>query len=138
MRSLSILALCVALLLQTGLALAEPYKPWNQLTQIQHEALQPLATQWDSLPPRLQKHLLRSASYYRQLTPDQKKRFQSRLVEWSKLTPEQRDRARENFQAFKKVHPDVRKQVVQMAHEQKISEPAVPAASGVETTSPKP
>lgn len=138
MRSLSILALCAALLLQTGLALAEPYKPWNQLTQIQHEALQPLATQWDSLPPRLQKHLLHSASYYRQLTPDQKKRFQSRLVEWSKLTPEQRDHARENFQAFKKVHRDVRKQVVQMAHKQKISEPAALAASGVETTSPKP
>lgn len=135
MRSLSILALCVALLLQTELVLAEPYKPWNQLTQIQHEALQPLATQWDSLPPRLQKHLLHSASYYRQLAPVQKKRFQSRLVEWSKLTPEQRDHARENFQALRKRCPDVRRQVVQMAHEQKVT---APAASGVKATSSKP
>jgi len=135
MRSLSILALCVVLLLQTGMAAAEPCKSWSQLTHFQQEALQPLETQWDSLPPRLQKHLLHSAGYYRQLTPDQKKRFQNRLVEWSRLTPEQRDRARENFRAFKKVRPDVRKQVVQMAHEQKIGEPA---ASGVEEKSPKP
>jgi hypothetical protein len=135
MRSLSILVLCVALLLQTESVLAEPYKPWNQLTQIQHEALQPLAMQWDSLPPRLQKHLLHSASYYRQLTPDQKKRFQSRLVEWSKLTPEQRDRARENFRAFKKSRPDFRKQPVPMAHEQTIS---APVASSVEAKSSKP
>lgn len=135
MRSLSILAWCVVLLFQADLAAADTYKSWNQLTQFQHEALQPLATQWDTLPPRLQKHLLHSAGYYRQLTPDQKRRFQSRLVQWSKLTPEQRDRARENFRAFEKVRPAVRKQVVQMAHEQKLG---APAASGVDAIGPIP
>lgn len=111
-------AICLALLLQANLAAAEPYKSWTQLTPTQHEALQPLATQWDSLPAKLKKHLLIASNHYPQLSPDQKKLFQSRLETWSKLTPEQRDRAREKFLAFSKIKPEVRAQVKQMAHEQ--------------------
>lgn len=125
----------MALLFQVDLAAAEPSKLWQQLTPLQHEALAPLASQWNSLPYKLQRHLLRAASYYRQLTPNQKLRFQNRLDKWIKLTPEQRDRARQKFLAFRKVRPDIREQVVKMAHDQ---ENNTPAASGVEFTKSAP
>ncbi len=128
----SIFVICIALLLQANPAAAEPYKPWARLSARQHEALQPLATQWDSLPSKLQKNLLIAANEYPQLTPARKKLFQSRLEKWAKLTPEQRQRAREKFLAFKKVRPDIRKQVVEMVHQEQAS-----AASGVPVSAPE-
>lgn len=114
-------AICLALLLQPTLAAAEPFKPWAQLTPMQHEALQPLAAQWDALPAKLQRNLLTASNHYPQLTLEQKKRFQSRLDAWCRLTPEQRERAREKFLAFKKAKPEIRAQVLQKAHEQATS-----------------
>lgn len=118
---LPVYAICLALLLQTNLAAAELYKSWNQLTQAQHEALQPLATQWDSLPAKLQKHLLVASNHYPQLDPNQKMLFQSRLETWSKLTPEQREHAREKFLAFSRIKPEIRAQVKQMAKDREAS-----------------
>jgi Protein of unknown function (DUF3106) len=111
-------AICLALLLQATLAAAEPFRPWAQLTPLQHEALQPLAAQWDALPAKLQRNLLTASNHYPQLTLEQKKRFQSRLDAWCKLTPAQRERAREKFLAFNKIKPEIRAQVIQKAHEQ--------------------
>lgn len=122
------LALCIALLLQAGLAVATPYKTWPQLTPVQHEALLPLASQWDSLSPKLQKNLLHAAKSYPKLTPEQKQRFQGRIEEWSKLTPEQRKRAREKFQAFSKVPHEHREEVKQMVRQQKAGGAATPAS----------
>lgn len=147
MGRVSIIAICIALLLQVNPAAAEPYKSWPRLTAQQREALQPLATQWDSLPSKLQKNLLKAASHYPQLSTDKKKLFQSQLEKWSKLTPEQRQRAREKFLAFKKVRPDIRKQVIQMAHDERAansvdgsmqtSTPEInSAASGVQPSTP--
>ena len=128
---LPVYAICLALLLQTNLAAAELYKPWTQLTSAQHEALQPLAAQWDSLPAKLQKHLLVASNHYPQLAPLQKKLFQSRLEIWSKLTPEQREHAREKFIAFSRIKPEIRAQVKQMAKTQEASN--LPASSVVES-----
>jgi Protein of unknown function (DUF3106) len=114
-------AISLALLLQTTLAAAESFKPWAQLTPLQHEALQPLVAQWDALPAKLQRNLLTASNHYPQLTIEQKKRFQSRLEAWCRLTPEQRERAREKFLAFKKVKPEIRAQALQKAHEQAAS-----------------
>lgn len=66
-------AVCLALLLQATLAAAEPFKPWAQLTPLQHEALQPLAARWDALPAKLQRNLLTASNHYPQLTLEQKK-----------------------------------------------------------------
>jgi hypothetical protein len=128
MRRFLSCTICVALLLQAGLASAEPFRSWAQLSPMQREALQPLAKEWDTLPAKLQKHLLTAFRHYPQLAPSQKTLFQSRLTTWSKLTPEQRTRAREKFKAFSKIKPEIREQVKQMAREQ---ETGNPAASGV-------
>lgn len=135
MGRVSIFAICIALLLQASPAAAEPYKSWARLTAQQQEALQPLATQWDALPSKLQKNLLIAANQYPQLTPPRKKLFQSRLENWAKLTPEQRQRAREKFLAFKKVRPDIRKQVIEMVHEEQAGNAI---ASGVPASTPPP
>jgi len=132
MGRVSIFAICIALLLQANPAAAEPYRAWSRLTVAQHEALQPLATQWDTLPAKLQKNLLIAASHYPQLTPNRKKLFQSRLEKWAKLTPAQRQRAREKFLAFRKVRPDIRKQVIEMVHAEQVG-----AASGVQESAPQ-
>ena len=127
-------AICLVLLLQATLAAAEPFKPWAQLTPLQHEALQPLAAQWDALPAKLQRNLLTASNHYPQLTLEQKKRFQSRLEAWCKLTPEQRERAREKFIALKKTKPEIRAQVLQKAHEQAANS----VVSSVPTSTPTP
>lgn len=111
-------AICLALLLQATPAAAEPFKPWVQLTPLQHEALLPLATRWNALPAKLQRNLLTASDHYPQLTLEQKKRFQSQLEAWCNLTPAQRERAREKFLAFNKIKPEIRAQVVKKAHEQ--------------------
>ena len=115
---IGLVVLCMALLLPINLAAAEPYRSWIQLTPIQHEALQPLAGQWDSLPIKLQDHLLHAASRYQKLTPEQKQRFQSRLIKWSKLTPEQRERARIKYQTIKKSSPETGEQLKRRMREQ--------------------
>jgi hypothetical protein len=111
------LTICFTLLLPMNLAAAGIYISWTQLTPTQQEALQPLAAQWDSLPSKLKRNLLKATSHYPKLTPVQKHRFQSRLEKWSKLTPEQRERAREKFQSLSKAPPEKREQLKRLAHE---------------------
>jgi hypothetical protein len=130
MRHVLSFAICIALLLQSGLAGAAPFRPWAELSPMQREALQPLAGEWDTLPTKLQRHLLTASRHYPQLTPAQKQLFQSRLETWAKLTPEQRARAREKFEAFSKIKPEIREQVKQMARKQEIADSA---ASSVPT-----
>lgn len=135
MGRVSIFTICIALLLQASPAAAVPYKSWARLTAQQQEALQPLTTQWDALPPKLQRNLLIAANQYPQLTSPRKMLFQSRLEKWARLTPEQRQRAREKFMAFKKVRPEIRKQVIEMAHEEQAGNAA---ASSVQASTPAP
>jgi hypothetical protein len=93
----------IVLWLNCNLVFAETLKPWNLLSPIQQEALSPLASQWDSLPSKLQNHLLLSCKQYPTLTLEKKKLFLSRLQAWSKLTPEQREHARQKYLAIKKL-----------------------------------
>jgi len=127
--------LCLASwLLQINLATAEPYKQWIELTPLQQEALKPLATQWGSLPIKLQKNLLNATNHYPKLTQDQKLRFQSRLEKWSKLTPEQREHARNKFKIISKAPPEKREQLKRMVREQessKSSASSVPESAAV-------
>lgn len=129
----SVFAICIALLLQTNLAAAEPYKSWTQLTPMQQEALRPLAAQWDFLPTKLQKNLLNTTRHYPKLTLDQKRRFQSRLEKWSKLTPEQREHARNKYKVISKAPPEKREQLKRIVHEKEANKAA---ASGVPPAMP--
>ena len=95
------LVIGIVLLLHSSLVTAETIKSWAQLAPMQQEALQPLATQWNTLSTKLQRHLLRATKQYPNLTPDKKKLFLTRLEKWSKLTPEQRERARQNYLKMK-------------------------------------
>lgn len=126
--------LFLALLLQSNLAAAEPYKSWVQLTPMQQEALKPLSAQWDSLPAKLQKNLLHTTDNYPKLTPDKKHRFQSRLEKWSKLTPEQREYARNKYRAINKAHREKREQAKRMANTQTAN--TATAASGIPVGAP--
>ncbi len=128
------LAICLSVILQIDLATAEPYKQWIELTPLQQEALKPLATQWDSLPIKLQKNLLNTTNHFPKLTQEQKRRFQSRLEIWSKLTPEQREHARNKFKIISNSPPEKREQLKRMAREQEARKSAassVPASSAV-------
>lgn len=131
MVRLSVYTVCLALLLQSNLAAAAPYKSWLQLTAAQQVALRPLATQWDTLPTKLQKNLLTASAHYPQLSSRHKMLFQSRLEAWSKLSPEQRQRAREKFLAFSKIKPEIRAQVKQMTQSQHTE---ISSASNAEET----
>lgn len=77
-----------------------------------------MASEWDTLPQKLQRNLLYAAKRYPSLTSEEKRRFSDNLEKWSKLTPEQRRRAREKFQAFSNVPAAEREKVKQMVREQ--------------------
>ena len=89
------------LVLNMASATAEPFLTWQQLQPSQQIALKPLQSQWNTLPSKLQNHLLVASNGYAKLTPVQQQRFQVRLEKWSKLTPEQRKLAREKYLAYK-------------------------------------
>lgn len=131
------LALCLALSLQANLAAAASLVPWAKLGQEKQEILQPLAAQWDTLSPKLQKNLLHAAKRYPGLTREEKQRFKDKLEKWSKLTPEQRKRAREKFHAFSKVPAVQREEVKQMVRQQQAKKSEI-AASGVAPATPAP
>ena len=89
------------LVLNMASAAAEPFLTWQKLEPSPQIALKPLQSQWNTLPSKLQNHLLVASNGYAKLTPVQQQRFQVRLEKWSKLTPEQRKLAREKFLAYK-------------------------------------
>ena len=123
----------IVLLLNCNFVFAKSIKPWNQLSPIQQEALSPLASQWDSLPNKLQSHLLFSSKQYPTLTLEKKKLFISRLQAWSKLTPEQRERTRQKYLAIKKLSAEKQAELRRAAIE-KANKNA--AASNVQVASP--
>ena len=123
----------IVLLLNCNFVFAEPFKPWNQLSPTQQEALSPLASQWNSLPYKLQSHLLFSSKQYPTLTLEKKKLFLSRLQAWSKLTPEQRERARQKYLAIKKLSAEKQAELHRAAIEKANK---ITAASNVQVASP--
>jgi hypothetical protein len=89
------------LVLNMASVAAEQLSTWQQLEPSQQIALKPLQSQWNTLPSKLQNHLLVASNGYAKLTPVQQQRFQVRLEKWSKLTPEQRKLARKKYLAYK-------------------------------------
>ncbi|MEZ2351417.1 DUF3106 domain-containing protein [Caballeronia sp. RCC_10] len=81
---------------------------WNRLTEAQHVALAPFATQWDSFSDERKQKWLKIASRYHRMSPEAQKRLQQRMQEWVRLTPDERKVARENYQVSKSVPLDKR------------------------------
>ncbi|KND57566.1 putative transmembrane protein [Candidatus Paraburkholderia schumanniana] len=74
---------------------------WSRLTEVQHIALAPFATQWDSFSDELKRKWLKIASRFHRMSPEAQKHLHQRMEEWVRLTPDQRKVARENYQVSK-------------------------------------
>jgi len=82
---------------------------WQRLSDAQHVALAPFASEWDKFSEARRRKWLRIAARYPKLSPDAQKRLHARMTEWVGMTPEQRRIARENYQASKALPPQARK-----------------------------
>ncbi|SAK40702.1 DUF3106 domain-containing protein [Caballeronia ptereochthonis] len=76
---------------------------WSHLTEAQHVALAPFATQWDSFSDERKQKWLKIASRFHRMSPEAQKHLHQRMEEWVRLTPDQRKVARENYQVSKAV-----------------------------------
>ncbi|SAK71359.1 PF11304 family protein [Caballeronia temeraria] len=76
---------------------------WSHLTEAQHAALAPFATQWDSFSDERKQKWLKIASRFHRMSPEAQKHLHQRMEEWVRLTPDQRKVARENYQVSKSV-----------------------------------
>jgi len=76
---------------------------WSRLTEAQHAALAPFATQWDSFSDERKQKWLKIASRFHRMSPEAQKHLHQRMEEWVRLTPDQRKVARENYQVSKSV-----------------------------------
>jgi hypothetical protein len=76
---------------------------WARLSADQHEALAPLAHDWDTFDNDRKRRWIKIASRYKKMSTDSQKRLHGRMQEWLAMTPEQRRTARENYQLSKQV-----------------------------------
>ena len=76
---------------------------WSHLTEAQHVALAPFATQWDSFSDERKRKWLKIASRFHRMSPEAQKHLHQRMEEWVRLTPDERKVARENYQVSKSV-----------------------------------
>ena len=87
---------------------AEGPLSWSRLTEAQHAALAPFATQWDTFSDERKQKWLKIASRFHRMSPVAQKHLHQRMEEWVRLTPDQRKVARENYQVSKSVPLDKR------------------------------
>ncbi|MBP0595215.1 DUF3106 domain-containing protein [Paraburkholderia sp. LEh10] len=96
---------------------------WAKLTNAEHVALAPFASQWDSFSDERKRKWLKIASRYPKMTPEAQKILHERMTEWVHMTPEQRRVARENYQVSKELPREARqnawKAYQQLPEEQK-------------------
>jgi len=76
---------------------------WKRLSAAQHEALAPLAHEWDHFSDERKRKWIKIASRYSRMAPPEQKRLHARMAEWIRMTPTQRRVARENYQLSKEL-----------------------------------
>jgi hypothetical protein len=81
---------------------------WARLSNAEHIALAPFASQWDTFSDERKRKWIKIASRYSKLTPEQQKGLHERMTEWVHLTPDQRRVARENYQVSKELPREAR------------------------------
>ena len=92
---------------------AKPAKPadlaaftkplWVELTALQHQALKPLETSWNTISEPQKRKWLELSKNYRQLSPVEQATMHSRMVEWVGMSPQDRAAARLNFAKTKEL-----------------------------------
>ncbi|HTR09558.1 MAG TPA: DUF3106 domain-containing protein [Paraburkholderia sp.] len=96
---------------------------WARLSDAQHVALAPFASEWDSFSDERKRKWLKIAARYPKMPPEAQKRLHERMTEWVRMTPEQRRVARENYQVSKELPAQARqrawKAYQQLSEEQK-------------------
>jgi hypothetical protein len=82
---------------------------WRELSPSQHQALNPLASTWDTLNEAQKRKWLALSANYPKMPPTEQQKLHSRMAEWVALSPQQRDGARLNFGETQKIAPDAKK-----------------------------
>ncbi|SEA53847.1 DUF3106 domain-containing protein [Paraburkholderia sartisoli] len=91
-----------------GIASKNPLS-WSRLTEAEHVALAPFASQWDTFSDARKRKWIKIASRYAKMSPEAQKRLHDQMTEWTRITPEQRRVARENYQASKELPREARR-----------------------------
>lgn len=78
-------------------AVQAPKDTWENLTQAQKTALQPLRTNWVSLTEGQKRKWLAVSANFAQFSEKDKETLHSRMTDWASLTAKQREQARINF-----------------------------------------
>jgi hypothetical protein len=78
-------------------AVQAPTDTWENLTQAQKTALQPLRTNWASLTEGQKRKWLAVSANFSQFSAKDKETLHSRMTEWASLTAKQREQARISF-----------------------------------------
>jgi hypothetical protein len=81
---------------------------WSHLSDEQHAALAPFATEWDRFSDERKRKWIKIASRFAKMSPEAQKRLHERMGQWVGMTPEQRRVARENYQVSKALPPQAR------------------------------
>jgi hypothetical protein len=103
---------------------------WSHLSDAQHEALAPFASEWNTFSDERKRKWIKIAARYAKMSPEAQKRLHERMTEWVRMTPDQRRVARENYQVSKALPPQARKKAWQAYQELTPEQKAKLAAIG--------
>lgn len=90
---------------------------WSHLSEAQHKALAPFASEWNTFSDERKRKWIKIASRFAKLSPEAQKRLHERMSEWVRMTPDQRRVARENYQVSKSLPAQARKKAWQAYQE---------------------
>lgn len=76
---------------------------WVELTAVQHQALRPLESTWNTISEQQKRKWLEISKNYQKLSPDDRSTMHSRMVEWVGMSPQDRAAARLNFAKTKEL-----------------------------------
>ena len=79
---------------------------WVNLSEQQHQALEPLAGEWPKLSELQKEKWLVIGKKFAKMTPNEQQRLHERMRDWAKLTPAERSAARTNYARAKKLDPE--------------------------------
>jgi hypothetical protein len=80
---------------------------WSELTPVQQNILQPLATSWNGLSLGHKRKWLQMTKSYPTLSTEEQVKMQGRMKEWVALSPQQRTLARLNFAKTKELSKEL-------------------------------
>ena len=86
-------------------ALTKPL--WVELTALQHQALKPLDSSWNTINEPQKRKWLELSKNYQKLSPVEQATMHSRMVEWVGMSPQDRAAARLNFAKTKELSKEL-------------------------------